>query len=72
MTESLILIEGNSVKEENLGISLMNALQLVKGSVPGMGTILHIAANTPDDLRNALIEFAKVKDVTGVTILLLR
>jgi hypothetical protein len=50
MIESLILIEGESVKEEGLNISLMNAKQLIKGNVPGMGIIVHIAANSPDDL----------------------
>jgi hypothetical protein len=38
MIESLILIEGESVKEEDLNISLMNAKQLIKGNVPGFGT----------------------------------
>ena len=66
------MIEGKSVKEESLRISLANAKQLVVGSVIGFGIIIHIAANSPDDLRNALIEFAKVQDVTGVVTLMLR
>ena len=72
MTESLILIEGKSVKEEALRISLMNAKQLVIGNAPGFGTILHVAANTPADLGKALLEFAKVQGVTGVITLSLR
>jgi hypothetical protein len=72
MFESLVLIEGEGVKEENLWISLANAKQLVIGSVPRYGVILHIAANFPDDLGNALLEFAKVPDVNGVLTLMLR
>ena len=44
MVESLVLIEGIGVKEDNLRISLANAKQLVIGSAPGYGVILHIAA----------------------------
>lgn len=72
MIESLVLIEGAGVKEENLRISLANAKQLVIGSVPGYGVILHIAANSPDDLGKALLEFTKVPNVTGVLTLMLR
>ncbi len=73
MIESLILIEGKSaIKEENLRISLMNAKQLVIGRSTGFGVILHVAANSPEDLRNALLEFVKVPDVTGVVTLMLR
>lgn len=72
MTESLILIQGEKVKEEHLRISLGNAKQLVKGSVPSLGIILHVAATSPDDLRNALIDFAKIQDVTGVVTMYIR
>ena len=72
MIESLILIEGESVKEEDLNISLMNAKQSIEGNVPGMGIIVHVAANSPDDLQNALIEFTKVPDVKGVVTMILR
>ncbi len=72
MIESLILIEGENVQEENLNISLMNAKQVVIGSIIGFGVILHIAANSHDDLSNALLEFAKVINVTGVLTLMLR
>lgn len=72
MIESIILIEGEGIKEENLNISLMNAKHLVKGNVPRLGMILHLAAESPDDLRNALIEFAKISDVKGVVTMILR
>ena len=70
MIESLVLLQGKNIKEENLHISLQNALQLVIGSTPGFGIILHIAADSPDYLRDALIEFAKVPHVTGVVTLM--
>lgn len=72
MIESLILIEGKSVKQEALHISLMNAKQLVIGNTPGFGIILHVAANSSADLGKALLEFAKVKGVSGVVTLSLR
>ncbi|MBD0353485.1 MAG: hypothetical protein ICV65_20265 [Flavisolibacter sp.] len=72
MIESLVLIEGKSVKQEALNISLMNAKQLVMGNAPGFGIILHVAANSPADLGKALLEFAKVQGVTGVITLSLR
>lgn len=73
MTESLILIEGQTVSEEVLrSISLGNAKQLVVGGAAGFGVILHVAATTPTDLSNALLEFAQVSGVTGVLTLALR
>lgn len=72
MIESLVLIEEKSVKKENLMISLANAKQVVVGRVIGFGTILHLAASSAQDLSNALTEFAKVKDVTGVITLMIR
>lgn len=72
MTESLVLIQGKNVREEDLHISLGNALQLVIGSAPGFGTILHIAADDPDYLEKALIAFAKVPKVTGIVTLMIR
>ena len=72
MIESLILIEGKKVSEENLKISLANAKQLIIGKAPGFGVVIHIAANSPDDLRNALIDFAKIKNVKGVDTLVIR
>lgn len=73
MVESLILIEEQNVNKDTLrSLSLMNAKQLVIGSVPGSGVILHIAANSPADLGNALLEFAQIPGVTGVLTLMLR
>jgi len=72
MVESLVLIEGNGVKEDGLGISLMNAKQLVIGRVPGNGWVLHVAANSSDDLGKALLDFSKVTGVKGVLTLTLR
>jgi hypothetical protein len=72
MIESVVLIEGQNVNRENLGISLSNAKQLVLGRAGAIGVILHVAANSPGDLGNALLEFAKVPGVTGVLTLALR
>lgn len=73
MIQSLVLIEGKNVSIEALrGVSLGNAKQLVVGDAPGFGVILHIAAEAPIDLSNALSEFAQVPGVTGVMILAIR
>lgn len=73
MIESLVLIEGKDVKEEELrSTSLGNALQLVIGRDHRFGVILNITADSPDDLQNALIKFAKVSDVKGIVTLMLR
>jgi hypothetical protein len=73
MILSLVLIEGKNVSGETLGsVSLGNAKQLVVGNAYGFGVILHIAADTPVYLSNALLEFAKVPGVTGVTLLATR
>ena len=60
------------MKEDGLRISLMNAKQLVIGKVPGNGWVLHVAANSSDDLGKALLDFAKVSGVKGVLTLTLR
>ena len=73
MIESLILVEGSNVSEEDLRrVSLGNAKQLVVGSVPSGGVVLHVAATTPADLGAALVDFAKVPNVTQVLPLMLR
>ncbi|HEV8503818.1 MAG TPA: hypothetical protein VGQ53_00405 [Chitinophagaceae bacterium] len=72
MIESIVLIEGKNIKNETLMISLSNAKQLVVGSIPGFGVILHVAATSSTDLGNALLAFSKVPDVTGVLTLALR
>ncbi len=73
MMLSLVLIEGQNVSLETLrSVSLGNAKQLVIGNAYGFGVILHIAADTPVDLSNALLEFAKISGVTGVTLMATR
>ena len=73
MIESLILVEGSNVSVEALReVSLGNAKQLVVGSVPSGGVVLHVAATTPADLGAALVDFAKVSNVTQVLPLMLR
>jgi hypothetical protein len=73
MILSLVLIEGQNMSEEALrSLSLGNAKQLVVGNAPGFGVILHIAANSPVDLGNALRDFAQVPGVTEVITLALR
>jgi len=71
MIQALVLIEGNVTKTA-LTISLSNALQIVIGKGPGFGWVLHIAANSNADLGKALLKFAQVPGVTGVTTLSLR
>jgi hypothetical protein len=66
MINSLVLIEGTSVKEETLKFSLTNAKQVVIGYSPSFGVILHVGANTTADLANALLDFTKVSGVTAV------
>ena len=73
MIESLILIEGENLSQETLGsVSLGNAKQLVVGSIPGGGVILHVAADSPAYLGAALLEFAQVPGVTKVLTLALQ
>jgi|GEM_PF-1090074 len=73
MILSLVLIEGQNVNGETLrSLSLGNAKQLVVGNAYGFGVILHIAAEDPIYLNKALLEFAQVPGVTGVTLLTTR
>lgn len=73
MILSLVLIEGQNVSVETLrSLSLGNAKQLVVGNAYGFGVVLHIAADDPVYLNNAILEFAKVPGVTGVTLLATR
>ena len=73
MIESLILLEGQNMSEETLrSKSLRNAKQLVVGSIPRGGVILHVAADSPADLGTALLEFAQVPGVTEVLTLALQ
>jgi hypothetical protein len=71
--ESLILVEGRGVSAEALrSLSLGNAKQLVVGSVPGGGVVLHLAATTPADHGAALLDFGRVDGVAQVVTLTLR
>jgi hypothetical protein len=73
MMLSLVLIEGQNVSVETLrSVSLGNAKQLVVGNAYGFGVVLHIAADDTVYLNNAILEFAKVPGVTGVTLLATR
>ncbi|WP_431958337.1 hypothetical protein [Nocardia lijiangensis] len=80
MRSSLVLIEGNSVTENDLRISLGNAKQIILGRAPHYGHIVHILAapldDTPADsaavLEAALRDFAAVPNVTGVVTLATR
>ena len=73
MILSLVVIEGQNVSVDTLrSLSIGNAKQLVVGDAYGFGVILHIAAEAPVDLSNALSEFAQVPGVTGVITLALR
>ena len=77
MVESLVLIERERADIEHLredlkSLSLGNAKQLVIGSMPSLGVILHVAANTSTDLGNALVKIAEVPGVTGVLPLMIR
>jgi hypothetical protein len=73
MIISMVLIEGQNVPDEKLrSLSLGNAKQLVVGHAQGFGTILHIAADSPDFLGAAMRDFAQVPGVTGVVTLALR
>jgi hypothetical protein len=70
---SLVLIEGENVNVEALRtLSLGNAKQLVVGKAYGFGIILHIAADSPAYLSNALRDFLQVPGVSGVITLGLR
>jgi hypothetical protein len=72
MIESLILVDGKGLKKESLGISLMNAKQLVIGNAPSFGMILHVAATTSADLSKAMLDLSAIPGVTNVTMLSIR
>ena len=69
MISCLILVSGNNLKKTDLTISLSNAKQIVVGSAPQFGWILHVAANTLADLGKAIQALAKISGVTAVTTL---
>ena len=72
MINSLVLIEGRDLDLETLShMSLDSAKQTLVGSWRG-SVILDVAANSPADLGNALLDIAQVPGVTGVFTLALR
>jgi hypothetical protein len=69
----LFLIEGERIAVESLrSLSLQNAKQLIVGNAYGFGVVLHVAAESRDDLDRALRDFAEVDGVTGVITLAIR
>lgn len=73
MIASLILVESkNDDTVPLLNLSLMNALQVVIGAVPGGGIILHVTTESPAYLQKALVEIAQLPDVTEVLSLVIR
>ena len=75
MVESLVLIEGGGEHplddDELCGVSLSNAKHVIVGEAPGARIVVHVAATSLDDLRNALLEFGGVSGVGGVVTLAL-
>lgn len=70
MISAWILVEGLETNSEPLrALSLGNALQQVVGSVTGSGTVLHVAAQSTEDLNRALLDFASVQGVAAVRLL---
>jgi hypothetical protein len=70
---ALLLIEGDNVSQESLRtVSLRSAKQLVTGEAFGFGVILHVNANSVENLNYAVSQFAQVQGVTAVTILATR
>jgi len=65
----LLLIEGNYVKKESLSFSLANAKQIIIGSSNVFGFIVQLAANSTNDLNNAIIQFGTIANVTDVAVL---
>jgi hypothetical protein len=69
----LFLIEGEKVAVDSLrSLSLQNAKQLIVGNAYGFGVVLHVAAESRNDLDRALRDFAGVDGVTGVITLAIR
>jgi len=69
----LVLIEGETASADALrSVSLGNAKQLVVGTAYGFGIVLHVAAESREDLDRALRDFTQVKGVTGVLTIALR
>ncbi len=72
LLENLVSIEGNDLKNEDLMISFTCAKQIVIGRDLTFGTILSLAAESPEYLREALVDLSKIPAVTGVILLATR
>lgn len=72
LPSGIYLIKGKVNEDELNRMSLLNAKQLVIGVVNEFGTIIHIRANTPDDLKDAMHEFLKMEEVEEVRVLAIR
>lgn len=70
-TIALLLIEKED-SGEDIHINLSNAKHLNIGTAPGFGSIVHIAANTPEDFEKAFLEFSKMEKVVSVVALFVK
>lgn len=72
---SLILLEDPNLKKDAVEtVSLSNAKHLVVGTVPPdlcSGVVVHVAANTADDLNKALLEFAQQLNIKRISSLMI-
>jgi hypothetical protein len=66
MRSSLVLIEGDILTDDKLMISLRNAKQIVLGRAPDYGYVVHIAAESSQDLEAAVQDLAAVANVSGI------
>lgn len=71
MTSGIYLIKGE-IKEDDLMISLSNAKQIVIGRAHEFGTIIHITATTPDDLKNAMHKFLEIEGVEDLKVIAIK
>lgn len=73
MIHCLLLVKGEDVDEEALdSLSLMNAKHLIIGDAHGFGIILHLAANSLEDINNAASDILQVPEVGEIVTLVLR
>jgi hypothetical protein len=73
IVRGLYLVEGKNLKEEDFrGGGLASAKQIVIGTAPGFGIVLHIAANDHKFLEKAVLKFSQVAGVTRITTLAIK
>jgi hypothetical protein len=72
VVEAMLYLEGPTLTDEMLFISLQNAKQIIVGGIPSGIKILHLAANSSKDLCNAVLEFDNIAEVTVLTALRMR